>query len=171
MFLVEILLGEHHFFVEAGIVQKILRITQVQPVYNSPPYIPGYMCYKDEFVTLIDLHNLLEFRSSIENNDNRRIVLLDKNVSKNARYAFTADMVSDVVNIEESLIEPIKMNIGANLGDYMKGVIKRKSQEKEEKEDNRILLNVDKILSTLVRGSIREPVGGFFCWRYNIVEV
>lgn len=121
---------DEEYGVEISYVQEIIRIPQVTKIPDVPPYMEGVINLRGKVVPVIDLKEKFGLGQSQRHEDSRLLVL---NL-EGAIIGIVVDDVSEVLQLDESLMETLPENIDGVNGNCLKGV---------GKMDGRLLLLLD----------------------------
>lgn len=114
------LLQEEQFGLDILCVQEIKGYTRVTQIPNMPAYIKGAMNLRGTVVPIVDLRRKFEM-PAVE--DERFSVVIVANMGAKV-IGLVVDAVSDVLNVEESEIEPAPdFGVGVNTS-FIKGMAK-----------------------------------------------
>jgi len=131
-------LGDQTFGIDVRIIREINRILDITPLPFSADYVRGLINLRGQIVTILDLGLRLGLPRKATGPDSHNIIL--KRTSELAAplrtdggvldttsedpVGFLVDAIGDVVDVEESGIEPLSANVGEAEGHFLSGVIK-----------------------------------------------
>lgn len=128
-----------------GSIERILPITRVP---STPPFVKGVINLRGVVTPVIDLKRRFHEEDTEFTNQTRIIIINYKDIT----VGIIVDSANDVVDIDESQIEPPPEVVGMVEVDYITGVVKL---------NNRllILLDLEKILSKEELSEIKTMEG------------
>lgn len=128
-------LGKEEFCVNIFSVKEINKMLKLTQIPNSPEFVEGVVNLRGVIIPVINLRSKLNM-PSIEDTQSTRIVVID---IKNQQVGLKVDEVSEVLRIQNSLLEnPPELANGVN-SKYIKSVAKL---------DDRLLMLLDVNLIT-----------------------
>ena len=121
--LVSFALGKEEFGVDILMVQEIIRIAPITAVPHAPDFIEGVINLRGHIIPIIDLRKRLNLSPlPVEDRSNARILIIH---IQDRVTGFIVDVVSEVLRIPKSLIEPPPEIVVAGLKSlYICGVCK-----------------------------------------------
>ena len=133
-------LGEEDFALEISKVREVLDFTHITKVPRTPDFLRGVINLRGNVVPVIDLRQNLGM-DAIKRTSDTCIVIVELNINGDSlQVGALADSVSEVVDIDQSLIGP-PPKLGSKLKtEFIKGMGKRESGFV-------IILDIDKVLS------------------------
>lgn len=134
-------LGDRLFGLDLMMIREINRILDITPVPHAVGHVRGLINLRGQIVTILDLAVRLGLPSREIGEDSHNIILktnaelLAASQAGGARPSATAadlvgflvDAIGDVVEADESTIEPPSANVGEAEGRFLSGVIKTDS--------------------------------------------
>lgn len=129
-------LGDETFAINVMQVQEVLRATEIAPVPGAPEFVLGIINLRGNVVTVIDARKRinLDYR---EVDEDSRIVITE---AGRQVVGILVDCVAEVLEMEDSEIEPAP-NVGKDESSkYIQGVVNRD-------QTLIILVDLDKLLS------------------------
>jgi purine-binding chemotaxis protein CheW len=126
------------FGIDVDAVQEVLRYQTMTPVPLAPTVVAGLINLRGQIVTILDLgirlglgrqeifeasHNII-LKTSSEMAAARREGAGDHFTTSNDLVGFLVDAIGDVVEADESTIEPPSANVSEAEGRFLSGVIK-----------------------------------------------
>jgi purine-binding chemotaxis protein CheW len=132
------LLGDRLFGLDLMMIREINRILDITPVPHAKPHIRGLINLRGQIVTILDLGVRLGLEPQAIAEDSHNLIL-----KTNAELAavrregdgqgystatdlvgFLVDAIGDVVEADETTIEPPSANVSEAEGGFLSGVIK-----------------------------------------------
>ena len=135
-------LGREHYGIPVLKVREIIRLCEITPVPQMPDYIKGVLNLRGKIIPVADLRIKFQL-SNVHNTDLTCIVVVQVSLPDGVKTAMglIVDAVDEVLNIQESEIEPAP-DFGASLEtDYILGLAKTKGTVKT-------LLDIDTIVAS-----------------------
>ena len=129
-------LGSENFGIEIAQVEGIVKMQAITKTPQSPFYVEGITNIRGGVLVVIDLHKRFGL-SAQEHNNETRIVIINMN---GVKTGMIVSGVSEVLTIEESVIEPPPPMISTINSEYLIGVAKIEKRLV-------ILLDLEKVLS------------------------
>ena len=131
-------LGDRLFGLDLMMIREINRILDITPVPHAKEYIRGLINLRGQIVTILDLGVRLGLPRLDIGEDSHNIILKTNAELSAARQSgsgknfststdlmgFLVDAIGDVVEAEESSIEPPSANVSEAEGRFLSGVIK-----------------------------------------------
>jgi len=132
------LLGDRLFGLDLMMIWEINRILDITPVPHSLDHIRGLINLRGQIVTILDLgvrlgldrqevfdtsHNII-LKTSAELASVRHEGSAEPYTTSNDLVGFLVDAIGDVVEADESTIEPPSANVSEAEGGFLSGVIK-----------------------------------------------
>lgn len=119
--------GERLLGLDIRQIQEINRIPEITPLPLSADYVRGFINLRGQIVTILDLGVRLGLPRKQIGDESHNIILNTRSVKSGARtqdpVGLLADGIGDVVEADESQIEPLPANVGEIDGRYLSGVI------------------------------------------------
>lgn len=129
-------LGGETYAINVMQVQEVLRVTEIAPVPGAPDFVLGIINLRGNVVTVMDARKRIHLESR-EVDDDSRIVIIE---AGNQVVGVLVDCVAEVLEVEDSEIEPAP-NVGNDESSkYIQGVVNRD-------QALIILMDLDKLLS------------------------
>lgn len=140
-------LENEKYSVKISQVQEIIRLQDITPIPQSPPFVEGVINLRGKIVTVIDLAKKFGLGETAKTKAARIIVVEEaSNV-----VGMMVDEVSQVVRVNDDQIEPASA-IAASVGtEYIKGVCKLG-------EDLVIFLDLSKVLNDSEKEMLAQVV-------------
>lgn len=134
-------LGDRLFGLDLMMIREINRILDITPVPHAREHIRGLINLRGQIVTIMDLAVRLGLPSQEIGEESHNIILKTNAELASARQAggtthfttsvdlvgFLVDAIGDVVEADESAIEPPSANVSEAEGRFLSGVIKTES--------------------------------------------
>lgn len=111
-------IGREIFGVPIAMVQEIVRVPEVTPVPDMPPFIRGVINLRGRIVSVIDLSKRLKL-DGMPLSKSSRILVLD--VEKKV-VGLLVDAVTEIIRIPPESIEPPPEIVSSIAADYLIGV-------------------------------------------------
>jgi purine-binding chemotaxis protein CheW len=115
---VTFLLGEENYAVNASSVNEVLRHTEITPVPGSPSYVLGIINLRGDVLTVIDIREVFGLEPK-ELSPQSRIVVVEL---EGYAVGVLVDRVAEVVDLNETQIEPSPNTGNDQAGLFMQGV-------------------------------------------------
>lgn len=125
---------KEEFAIEVTSVESIIKFQSITKIPHAPDFVVGVTNLRGNIVPVINLNKRLELPQTEEDEDTRIIVV----ILKDSKVGMVVDGVTQVVEIDESEIEPtptVSMSIDSS---FIRGIVKIESQLV-------ILLNLEKV--------------------------
>lgn len=137
-------LGREHYGVPVLKVREIIRLCDITPVPQMPPYIKGVLNLRGKIIPVADLRIKFEL-AKVENTDLTCIVVVAVNLpdKQSALMGLIVDAVEEVVNLTAADIEPTPDFGTALEADYILGMAKVKNTVKTLLDIDRVVSGVD----------------------------
>jgi len=131
-------LGDRLFGLDLMMIREINRILDITPVPHAREHIRGLINLRGQIVTILDLGVRLGLARQEIGEESHNIILKTsgelaamRQEAGQPHYAtssdlvgFLVDAIGDVVEADESTIEPPSANVGEAEGGFLSGVIK-----------------------------------------------
>ncbi len=130
-------LGDRLFGLDLMMIREINRILDITPVPHSRDHIRGLINLRGQIVTILDLGVRLGLPSREVSDESHNIILKTNaelaaaNQSSQKQFAtsvdlvgFLVDAIGDVVEADDSAIEPPSANVSEAESQFLSGVIK-----------------------------------------------
>ncbi len=101
-------------------VERILGYTEPTKIPESPDFIKGVITYQDEILPIMDLKKKFNL-SDTKLKDNPKIVVVK---SEDKKVGLIVDLVSEVMNVDDSMIEEAPSIVKGISNEYISGMIK-----------------------------------------------
>ena len=112
-------IDEEEYAVNIGEVREIMKMTDVTPIPNSPPFIDGIINVRGDIVVVIDLEK--RFNLTREHEPKRIHILLSE--VGETLFGLIVDEVTEVLRVPKDDIEPAPAIISERIqAGYVKGV-------------------------------------------------
>lgn len=124
--LVTFTLNNEEFAIDIHYVQEINKLsdTNVTAVPNTASYIMGVTNLRGKVIPVINFSNYLGLEFSENTDNNRKIIVIN---FQGRTLGLTVDSVSEVLRIDNSIIEPVPQLVH-NQNDYILGIVKLDSK-------------------------------------------
>ena len=132
--LVAFRLGDEHYAIDIMDVEGIVRVDDVRAIPNAPSYVEGIINLRGEIIPVISLHKRFHLAHPELSEEERSLggfVIIDVN---DRHVAIMIDVISRVVTIAQSDIQPPPQVITGIGSEYIEGVVSR---------DDRFLIILD----------------------------
>lgn len=133
-------LGDRMFGLDLMMIREINRILDITPVPHARDHIRGLINLRGQIVTILDLAVRLGLPRLDIAEESHNIILKThselvtahgpdngKHTSSTDLVGFLVDAIGDVVEADESTIEPPSANVSETEGRFLSGVIKTDS--------------------------------------------
>jgi len=131
-------LGDRLFGLDLMMIREINRILDITPVPHAAPHIRGLINLRGQIVTILDLAVRLGLPSREINEDSHNIILKTNSelaavhqsghsqqlATSTDLAGFLVDAIGDVVEADDTSIEPPSANVSEAEGRFLAGVIK-----------------------------------------------
>lgn len=138
--LVTFQLGEEQYGIDIMEVEGIVKVEEVRPIPNAPPYVEGIFNLRGEIIPVINLHRRFHIKHAILSEEDQLLsgfVI----VNINGRHmAIMIDKVSRVVTINGAQIQPPPQVISGIGAQYIRGVV-------SEDSHYLIILDIDRLFN------------------------
>ncbi|MFC2947692.1 chemotaxis protein CheW [Virgibacillus sediminis] len=141
-------LNTEHYGVHIQQVLSIEKVTHITPVPNTSPFIQGVMNLRGEITPVIDLKGRLQIGTA-EHTASTRILIVHIN---DTQVGLLVDSATDVIDLEQSLIDSPPETVGSLSGSYINGVAK-------VEEKLLILLDLEKVLNLEEMSEAKQAAG------------
>lgn len=101
-------------------VERILGYTEPTKIPESPEFIKGVITYQNEILPIMDLKKKFNL-SDTRLKDNPKIVVVKNNDKK---VGLIVDLVSEVIDVDDSMIEEAPNIVRGISNEYIRGMIK-----------------------------------------------
>jgi len=146
---VEFELGGERYALDIQLVREIVEMMQITPIPRAPPYISGVINLRGEITNIMNLNTLLGLANQ-QIRDNQKIIVLVPEAAGGSNVGIIVDDVSSVLQVPENDIDHIGEGFASEFSSFVKGIIKIKAEEtqnKEDKEKNLIIwIDMQKVL-------------------------
>lgn len=129
-------LGAENFGIDIASVEGIVKLQEITKIPQSPIYVEGITNIRGGVLAVIDLHKRFGLNAQ-ERTSETRIVIINL---KGVKIGMIVSAVSEVLTIEESVIEPPPPMVSTINSEYLIGVAKIEKRLV-------ILLDLEKVLS------------------------
>ena len=129
-------LGEEHFGIDIAAVEGIVKLQEITPVPHAPSYVEGVTNLRGAVLAVMDLKKRFGMDAGERTRDTRIVVAMMGAL----KVGMVVDAVSEVLRIDDSVIEPAPPMITTVDSAFITGIAKI---------DTRlvILLDLGKVLS------------------------
>lgn len=111
-------LGEESYGVDIGAVREIVRVPEIVHVPNAPEFVEGLINLRGKVIPVVDLATKFALSTKREGIDSR-IVVTDIGGED---VGVLVDAVTEVMRIDEDLIEPASPVVTGAGSQYVKGI-------------------------------------------------
>jgi purine-binding chemotaxis protein CheW len=129
-------LGKEQFGVDISLVEGIEKVLEITKIPQSPWYMEGITNLRNTVLPVMDLQKRFQMINR-ENSNETRIVIVNID---GVKVGMVVSAVSEVLTIDDSVIEPPPPLVSSLKTEYIIGVAKVKNRLV-------ILLNISKILN------------------------
>jgi purine-binding chemotaxis protein CheW len=147
------MLANEGYGIDIQKVREINEMMAITPIPEAPPYMKGIINLRGKIIPVIDLRERFGMIAAPSTKDNRNCIIvveIETSVGKHST-GLIVDAVSDVSEIKPDQIEAnVELCAGVS-ANYITGIARVNNQVK-------ILLNIDKVLSSDVVESIQESI-------------
>lgn len=130
-------LNQEEFSIEVVSVESIIKLQAITKVPHAPDYVVGVTNLRGSIVPVIDLKARLGLPKSQSGDDTRIVVA----ILQDQKVGMVVDAVSQVIEIEDNLIEPAPHMSSSIDVNYIRGIVKIN-------EELVILLDLEKVFSS-----------------------
>jgi purine-binding chemotaxis protein CheW len=123
--LVTFQLGEEIYGVDILDVKEIVRVQEVRPIPNAPPYVEGIFNLRSEIIPIINLHKRFFLKKVLVSEEDALLsgfVILEVDRLK---LGIIIDRVSRVVTIDKSERQPPPQMLSGIGAEYIEGVVRQ----------------------------------------------
>jgi purine-binding chemotaxis protein CheW len=113
-------LSNEEFAVEVSCVEAIIKLQAITKVPHAPAHVVGVTNLRGNIVPVIDLKKRLSLPST-ENSIDTRIIVA---ILQDSKVGMVVDAVSQVIEIEDSQIEPTPQISTSIDSTYIRGIVK-----------------------------------------------
>jgi purine-binding chemotaxis protein CheW len=113
-------LNDEEYGLEIDQVRSIERVSHITRIPNTSSYIKGVINLRGIVTPIVDLRNRFDIES-IEDSDNTRVIIICVN---DIEIGIIVDAANEVIELEETNIEPPPKVIGDVEAEFIRGVIK-----------------------------------------------
>lgn len=146
---VEFILGQELYAIDIHLAREIVDMMPMTPVPRGPVHISGLINLRGEITNIIDLTQVLNLSYS-KDPEGRQIIVLMPEVADGSNAGIMVDEVYSVISTSESNVESINDEIASEISEYVKGIIKIKSNESETEDKLIIWIDIKKIINNLL---------------------
>lgn len=128
-------LGDGLFGIKADLIQEVVKVSTMTPVYHAPDYIIGIRNLRGRVVTLLDLQLRLGLGASMTTAENRILII----EWQGEPVGLLVDRIVDTIPLEGARVEQAPANLPISQEQSLQGVVRH---------DERLiaLLNMDTLL-------------------------
>ncbi|MBI4911318.1 MAG: chemotaxis protein CheW [Acidobacteria bacterium] len=112
-------LGEESFGIGLAHVEEIVNLPQVTKVPDSPVYVLGVICVRDQVMPLLDLTQILNVKGGGEN-PKEMVILLS---FENARLGIVVDGIQEIIRVREEEILPPPQTLSEPEKQQLEGIV------------------------------------------------
>lgn len=113
-------LGEEEYGINIASVESIIKMQAITVVPQAPKFVIGVTNLRGNIVPVIDLKTRLDLEATETTQDSRIVVAL----LRDAKIGMVVDSVSQVIDVEESQIEPKPQMATSIDSSFISGVAK-----------------------------------------------
>jgi purine-binding chemotaxis protein CheW len=129
-------LGEENYGVNISAVESIIKMLPITRVPHAPGFVEGIINLRGAVLPVIDLRKRFDLPAAGHDRDTRIVVTS----LAEAKIGMVVDSVSEVLTIQEAMIEPTPAIVSTDHTEFLQGIVKIG-------ERLVILLNLDRVLS------------------------
>ena len=122
------------FAIEVTSIESIIKFQAITKIPHAPDFVVGVTNLRGNIVPVIDLKKRLDLQQ-IEQGEDTRIIVA---ILQDAKIGMVVDSVTQVIEIEETEIEPTPTITMAVDASFLRGIVKIENQLV-------ILLNLEKV--------------------------
>ena len=138
--LVTFQLGEEQYGIDIMEVEGIVKIEDVRPIPNAPPYVEGIFNLRGEIIPVINLHRRFHIKhAELSEEDELLSGFVIINIDSR-HLAIMIDKVSRVVTISTDQIQPPPQVISGIGTEYIRGVV-------SEEDHYLIILDIQRLFN------------------------
>jgi purine-binding chemotaxis protein CheW len=146
---VEFNLGGERYALDIQLAREIVEMIPITPIPRSPPFISGVINLRGEITNIMNLNTILGLPDQ-EVRPNQKIIVLVPEAANGNNVGIIVDDVSSVTQVSESDVETIGEGFASEFSDFVKGIIKMRSENDEKKSEGLIIwLDMQKVLKDL----------------------
>lgn len=113
-------LSNEEFAIEVSSIEAIIKLQAITKVPHAPAHVVGVTNLRGNIVPVIDLKKRLNLLETEHNADTRIIVA----ILQDSKVGMVVDAVSQVIEIDESQIEPTPQITTSIDSAYIRGIVK-----------------------------------------------
>jgi purine-binding chemotaxis protein CheW len=113
-------LGNEHFGIDIASVEGIVKLQEITKIPQAPSYMEGITNHRGSVLPVIDLHKRFNMGLQEQTNETRIVVA---NVG-NLKIGMIVSAVSEVLTIDDSVIEPPPPMVSNANSEFIIGVAK-----------------------------------------------
>lgn len=113
-------LSNEEFAIEVSSIEAIIKLQAITKVPHAPAHVVGVTNLRGNIVPVIDLKKRLNLPENEHNADTRIIVA----ILQDSKVGMVVDAVSQVIEIDESQIEPTPQITTSIDSAYIRGIVK-----------------------------------------------
>ena len=113
-------LGNENFGIDIAAVEGIVKLQEITKIPQAPSYMEGITNHRGSVLPVIDLHKRFGIGAQEQTNETRIVVA---NVGE-LKVGMIVSAVSEVLTIDDNVIEPTPPMISTVNSDYITGVAK-----------------------------------------------
>ena len=113
-------LANEEFAIEVSSIEAIIKLQAITIVPHAPAHVVGVTNLRGNIVPVIDLKKRFNLPETVHNADTRIIVA----ILQDSKVGMVVDAVSQVMEIEESQIEPTPQITTSIDSAYIRGIVK-----------------------------------------------
>ncbi|MGC9436259.1 MAG: chemotaxis protein CheW [Methanomicrobiales archaeon] len=141
---VEFQIGGELYALDIEIAREVVDMMPITPLPRSPPYIAGVINLRGEITSIVDLGTLLELGADSAAEGKKIIVLLCG--EEEMPIGIIVDDVSRVISISPDEVASLGEGTQVKDGSYIRGIIRKASENDEEKKELVIWLDMQSAL-------------------------
>lgn len=134
-------LGSEQFGIEIANVEGIVKMQEITPVPYAPAYVKGITSLRGSVLPVIDLATRFGMQQSEESKESRIVIVF----LGGKKTGMIVSAVSEVLTIEESIIEPPPPMVSTINSEFMNGIAKINEKLVILLELEQILKNTDEV--------------------------
>jgi purine-binding chemotaxis protein CheW len=147
---VEFTLGGKRYALDIQLVREIVVMMPITPIPRAPEFISGVLNLRGEITYIINLNKLLDVDDPEIRKDQKIIVFVPGAAKKN-NVGIIVDNVSSVFQVPQEDIEKIQDSASSKISGFVKGIIKLKSDDHEQKSKGLLIwIDMEKIFFGMI---------------------
>ena len=147
---VEFTLGGKRYALDIQLVREIVVMMPITPIPRAPEFVSGVLNLRGEITYIINLNKLLDVDDPEIRKDQKIIVFVPGAAKKN-NVGIIVDNVSSVFQVPQEDIEKIQDSASSKISGFVKGIIKLKSDDHEQKSKGLLIwIDMEKIFFGMI---------------------